>query len=185
MSNIFLEKSYTQCSVETTPFRTRASYRSFYPIFDKSFEHLETLLTIRRSKNVCQLGHSAGLQCSFSNLNTPKGPSYYPKSIMLQFQICYHSHVNASQETKTNLNFRSQVWVRPRPKAWSRALFYPISIMLQSYNMEKRLIKYCQVIQNITQDLGHKALLPFQYDRSQQKDIFSTVTESNVRAHLE
>ena len=77
------------------------------------------------------------------------------------------------------------MWVRPRPKAWSRALFYPISIMLQSYNMEKRLIKYCQVIQNITQELGHKALLPFQYDRSQQKDIFSTVIESNVRAHLE
>ena len=77
------------------------------------------------------------------------------------------------------------MWVRPRPKVWSRALFYPISIMLQSYNMAKRLIKYYQVIQNITQDLGHKALLPFQYDRSQQKDIFSTVTESNVRAHLE
>ena len=57
--------------------------------------------------------------------------------------------------------------------------------MLQSYNMTKRLIKYCQVIQNITQDLAHKTLLPFQYGRSQQKDIFTTVTESNVRAHLD
>ena len=57
--------------------------------------------------------------------------------------------------------------------------------MLQSYNMRKRLIKYCQVIQNITQDLAHKTLLPFQYGRSQQKDIFTTVTESNVRAHLD
>ena len=57
--------------------------------------------------------------------------------------------------------------------------------MLQSYNMTKRLIKYCQEIQNITQDLAHKTLLPFQYGRSQQKDIFTTVTESNVRAHLD
>ena len=125
MSNIFLEKSYTQCSAETTPFSTRASDRSFYPIFNKSFEHLETLLTIRRSKNVLSAGSQCGPQCSFSNLNTPKGPSYYPKSIMLQFQICYHSHVNVSQETKTNLNFRGQVWVRPPAKSLVKGFILP------------------------------------------------------------
>ena len=73
-----------------------ASDRSFYPIFNKRFDHLETLLTMQTPKKCCQLGHCAGLQCLVPSLNAPKGPLYYPHSIMLQFQICYHSYLNAS-----------------------------------------------------------------------------------------
>ena len=65
---------------------TRASGRGFYPIFNKTFDHLETLMTIHRPKNVLSAG----------SLYAPRGPSYYPKSVMLQFQICCHSHLNVS-----------------------------------------------------------------------------------------
>ena len=34
---------------------------SFYPIFNKRFDHLETLLTICRPKKFCQLCHCVGL----------------------------------------------------------------------------------------------------------------------------
>ena len=40
-------------------YSTGASDRSFYPILNKRFDHLETLLTIYRPKNVL----SAGLPC--------------------------------------------------------------------------------------------------------------------------
>ena len=80
-------------------------------------------------KKFCQLGHCAGLYCPVASLNDPKGTLCYPKSIMLQFQICYQSHLNVSWKTKTNINFRDQTWVRHPQSAVSRALFYPISIM--------------------------------------------------------
>ena len=86
---------------------TGASGRSFYPIFNKKFDHLETLLTICRSKKVL----SAGSLCPVSSLNAPKWPSCYPKSIMFQFQICYQSHWNVSWKA-------SQTWVRPSTKCW-------------------------------------------------------------------
>ena len=47
-------------------------------------------------KKFCQLGHCEGFSCPVPNLNTPKEPSCYPKNIMLQFQICYYSHLNIS-----------------------------------------------------------------------------------------
>ena len=43
------------------------------------------------------------------------------KSIMLQLQSCYHSHLNISQKTKTNINFRSQAWVRLHAKCLVRS----------------------------------------------------------------
>ena len=39
------------------------------------------------TKKFCQLGQCADLQYPVPNLNYPKGPSYYPKDIMLQFQM--------------------------------------------------------------------------------------------------
>ena len=50
---------------------------------------------------------------------------------MLQIQICYHSHLNVSQKTKTNTNFRGEAWFRPQQIALSRALCYPICTMPQ------------------------------------------------------
>ena len=37
---------------------------------------------------------------------------------MLQCQICYHSHLNVSQKTKTNINFMSQTWVKSPATCW-------------------------------------------------------------------
>ena len=128
-SGCFLEKLFYS-KIEKIHYSTGASDRCFCPIFNKSSDHLETLLTIHKPKKFCQLGHCAGLQCPVPNLNAPKGPlSYYPKSIMPQFQICYHSQFNVSQKTKTNINFRGQAWVRPPQSAESGTIFYPISIM--------------------------------------------------------
>ena len=85
---------------------TGASDRSFYPIFNKRFDHLETLLTICRPKKILSAGLLCGLLVSSPQSNALKGPSCYPKSIMFQFQICYQSHWNVSWKTKTNINFR-------------------------------------------------------------------------------
>ena len=70
-------------------FSTGASDRSFYPIFNKRFDHLETLLTICRPKKILSAGLLCGLLVSSPQSNALKGPSCYPKSIMFQFQICY------------------------------------------------------------------------------------------------
>ena len=104
---------------------TEVSNKNLYPIFNKRFDHLKTLLTIHTPRNVFQLGHCVALQGPVPSLNAQKGSSYYPKSIMLQFQICYHSHLNDSQKIKTNINFRGQAQVRPP----AQTSFYPISIM--------------------------------------------------------
>ena len=73
---------------------TEASNRSFYPIFKKRFVHLQTLLTIHKPKKVLSDGSLRGPLVRSSQSKSPKGPSYYSKSIMLQFQISYHRHLN-------------------------------------------------------------------------------------------
>ena len=44
---------------------------------------------------------------------------------MLQFQICYHSHLNVSYETKNNIDFRIQAWVRPPAECWVKSFILP------------------------------------------------------------
>ena len=105
-------------------YSTGANNKSFYSIFKKGFDHLETLLTIKRPEKVL----SAGSLC-WSLVSSHQ--SKCPKSIMLQIPICYHSHLNVSQKTKTNTNFRGQAWFRPQQSAGSRALCYPICTMPQ------------------------------------------------------
>ena len=105
---------------------TRASDRSSDPIFRKKFDHLETLLAIHRPKKVLPVGSLCWPLVPNPQSKCPqKEPSYYPKSIMLQLQICYHSHLNASQRTKTNIDFRGQVWVRPLAKYWVKGFILP------------------------------------------------------------
>ena len=65
-------------------FSTGGSDRSFNPIFNKSFDQLETS------------GHYADLSCPVPHLNAPKRTSYYPKRIMFQFQLCCQRHINIS-----------------------------------------------------------------------------------------
>ena len=74
---------------------TGASRRSFYPIFNKRFDHLEALLTIHRPKKALSAG-VLGWLCPVSYLNASEGPSYCHKSIMLQFQICCYSQFSFS-----------------------------------------------------------------------------------------
>ena len=53
-------------------------------------------------------------------IDAPKGASYYPQNIMLQFYICYHKNYYATLMQleklcfmKTNINFKDQVWNGP------------------------------------------------------------------------
>ena len=112
------------CSQKISVFHSSAgaSDGSFYHIFNQCFYHLEKLLKIQSTKRFCQLGHSV---VPFPNLNAPKGPSHHPKSIMPQFQICYHSHLNVSWKMKTNISFRGQAWVRPSTKCWVKGFILP------------------------------------------------------------
>ena len=50
---------------------------------------------------------------------------------MLQFQICYHSHLNVPQKKKTNVVFRGQTWVRSPAKCWVKGYFTEASGILQ------------------------------------------------------
>ena len=103
-----------------------ATYRSqrFYSIFNKRFDHLETLLTICRTKKVLPAGSVCGPIVSIPSLNAPKWPCY-PESIMFQFQICYQSYWNVSWKTKININFKGQTWVRPPAKCWVKGFTLP------------------------------------------------------------
>ena len=94
----------------------------FTPYLTKGLTIQKHCLQYRDPK---KLAHFAGFQCPVPNLNTPKGPPCYPKSIMLQFQICYQSHLNVSQNTKTNINFRGQAWVRHPAKCWVKGFMLP------------------------------------------------------------
>ena len=106
--------------------------QKFLPIFNKRFYHLETVLTIHRPKKVLSAGSLCELLVPSPQSKCPKMTFIVPQSIMLQIQICCHSHSNVSLKTKTNTVFRGQAWVRPPANAGSRALFYPISTMPQN-----------------------------------------------------
>ena len=104
---------------------TGASEKRFNPIFNKRFDHLETLLMICRPKKVLSDGSLCGPLVSSPQSNAPKGPLCYPKSIMFPFQIYYQSHWNVSWKTKTNINFKGQTWVRPAAKCWVKGFILP------------------------------------------------------------
>ena len=78
-------KSLTKRAIGRTN-STGASDRSFYPIFNKSFAHLETLLTICRPKKVW----SAGPLCGHLE---PSPPSKCPKRT---FMLPQQYHVSVS-----------------------------------------------------------------------------------------
>ena len=73
-----------------------ASGRSFYTIFNKKFDHLEILLTIHRPKKVLSAGSLCGSLVPSPQSKCTKMTFNYSKSILLQFQIYYHNHLNAS-----------------------------------------------------------------------------------------
>ena len=111
------------------------------PFLTKDFTTQKHCLEYTDPKMFCRQGHSAGLQCPVPNPNAPKGSSQYPKSIVLQFQTCYHSHLNISQKTKTNTNFRGQAWVRPRVKCWVKGFILSQSIMPQISNEDSGVLQ--------------------------------------------
>ena len=79
-------------------------------------------------------------------VDAPKGPSYYPQNITLQFYICYHKnyygtwmlieklcYLYVSGKTKPNINFSDQDCNRPSAKCWVKDFVLPISIMPQIF----------------------------------------------------
>ena len=66
----------------------------FHPIFNKSFDHVETLLTTHIPENVLSAGSPCrALVPTPQSKRSKKDLHITPKSIILQFQICYHSHL--------------------------------------------------------------------------------------------
>ena len=74
MNNYLLKCSYS----------TGASNRSFCPIFNKRFDHLGTLLTIRRPKKVLSLGPLRGPLVPSPQSKCPKGTFMLPKKYHAQ-----------------------------------------------------------------------------------------------------
>ena len=113
------------CHSKNTHVSTGASDRSFYPIFNKRFDHLETLLTICTPKNVLSAWSLCGSLVPSPHSKCPKRTFMLPKSIMPQLQICYQSQWNVSCKTKNNINFMGQAWVRPPAKFWVKGFILP------------------------------------------------------------
>ena len=64
-------------------------------------------------------------------IDAPKGVSYYPQYIMLQFYVCYHKNYYATLMLleklcfmKININFRDQVCNKPPAKCWVKYVFH-------------------------------------------------------------
>ena len=81
---------------------TGVSDRSFYPIFNKTFDHFETLLTIHRPEKVLSSRSLCGPLVPSLQSKCPKRTFIfnYPKSMMFQFQICCHSHLKCFIENE-------------------------------------------------------------------------------------
>ena len=83
------------------------------------------MLIIHRPKKFLSAWSLCGPLLPSPQSKCPKRPSCYPKSIMLQFQMCSRSHLNVSYKIKTNINFTGQTWVRPRAKCWFKGFILP------------------------------------------------------------
>ena len=102
---------------DLTNYSTGASDRSFYSIFNKRFDHLETLLTTDWPKKVLSAGSLCGPLVPCPQSKCPK------RTFMLAQK--YQSHWNVSWKTKTNINFIGQTWVRPPAKCWVKGFILP------------------------------------------------------------
>ena len=106
---------------------TGASDRNFYPIFNNKFDYLETLLTIHRPKKVL----SAGSLCG-SPVLMPQNDLYItPKASCSSFKYVIIATWMFHKERKLTYISGAKPGSDPLPRAGSRALFYPMSIIPQ------------------------------------------------------
>ena len=68
---------------------------------------------------------------------------------MLQLHICSHSHLNVSEKTKTNIDFRSQAWVRPRETCWVKDFILPHKYHASNFYRRFWLTKNAKTNNNI------------------------------------
>ena len=88
-------------------------------------------------------------------IDAPKGPSYYPKNIMLQFYICYYKNYYATWmlleklcEIETNINFRDPGTDLPQ-SVGSKTVFFPISIMPKIFIEDSSNLKHPKNVKSI------------------------------------
>ena len=88
-------------------------------------------------------------------IDLPKGPSYYPKNIMLQFYIFYYKKYYATWMLleklcymKTNISFGDPV-IDPSQSFGSRTLFYTISIMPKIFIEDSSNLKHSKNVKSI------------------------------------
>ena len=93
-------------------------------------------------------------------IDLPKGPSYYPKNIRLQFYISYYKKYYATWMLleklcymKTNISFRDPV-IDPSQSFGSRTLFYTISIMPKIFIEDSSNLKHPKNVKSINNTMS-------------------------------
>ena len=129
----FLEVSFQmQQRKSISVYSTEVSNRSFYPIFNERLDHLETLLTICRTKNVLSAGSLCGLLVPSPQSKCPKRTFMLPQKYHASVWNMLSKPLKCFMENENEHKFQGPNLAQdPLQSAWSRALFYPISIMPQ------------------------------------------------------
>ena len=114
----FLETFSVYCS-------TGASDRSFYPIFNKRFDHLEILLTICRPKNILSAGSLCGpyvpspqSKCSKRTFMLPQ--TYHVSVSSMLSKLYLPPPKNFCHKIRTAIDFSRNFWFLWTIKQWHK-----------------------------------------------------------------
>ena len=122
---------------------TRGSHRSFYPIFNKGFDHLETLLQIHRPKKVLSAGSLCRPFVPSSHFKCRKRTFILPQKHQASVSNMFSQPFKCFMEKKTNINFTGQTWVRPPAKCWVKSFILP-----HQYHDPNFYRKFCHTLAN-------------------------------------
>ena len=116
---------------------TGASDQSFYHIFNKKFDHLETLLTIHRPKKVLSAGSLCGPLVPSPQSKCPKRTFMLPQKYHVSVSNTLPEPLKCFMENESQRKFQGPSLGQ---RSGARTLFYPISIMLQSSTKDSGII---------------------------------------------
>ena len=123
LCDIFFEKN-REVACFTGDYSTGASDRSFYPILNKRFDHLETLLTICRLRKVLSAGSLYWPLVPSPQSKCHTRTCMLPQKYHISVSIVLSKPLKCFMEDE-NINFRGQTWVRPPAKCWVKGFILP------------------------------------------------------------
>ena len=125
MSNYSLNWFRLNTKIKSIQMLYRTQRHKFYPIFNKKFDHLETLLKICRPKK----GLSAGSPCwplvSSPQSKCPKRTFMLAQKYHVSISYMLSKPLKCFMESDTNINFKGQTRIRPPAKCWVECSFLP------------------------------------------------------------